>query len=41
MVCVQERHGLIVELLLNPAEVSAQTVLWLEVNAAGTGNRAV
>ena len=31
VVCVQERHGLIAQLMLNPAEESAQTVLCLQV----------
>ena len=32
VLCVQERHGLIEQLILKPAEDSPQTVLWLQVN---------
>ena len=40
VVCVRERHGLIKQLVLNPAEHSAQTVLCLQVNLLEPRGRA-
>ena len=40
VVCVRERHGLIRQLVLNPAEHSAQTVLCLQVNLLEPRGRA-
>ena len=40
VVCVRERHGLIRELVLNPAEHSSQTVLCLQVNLLEPRGRA-